>query len=48
LAVISRQDQAELNHWIALVMQRHDVEGAVTAKQSSKEVARAGKTRHEV
>lgn len=48
LAVISHQEQAELNHWIALVMQRHDVEGVITAKQSSKEVARAGRTRHEV
>jgi hypothetical protein len=53
LAVISRQDQAELDNWIALVMQRHEVDahlvgGAITAKQSSKEVARAGRTRHEV
>jgi hypothetical protein len=48
LAVVSRQDQAELDNWIALAMQRHDVDGAITAKQSSKEVARAGRTRHEV
>jgi hypothetical protein len=46
MAVVGGRDQAELNGWIDQVMRRHNVEGAVTAKQSSKDVARAGKTRH--
>lgn len=47
-AVVGRQDQAELNHWIELKMQQLGITAAITAKQSSKEYARAGKTRHEL
>jgi hypothetical protein len=47
MAVVGGQAQSELNGWIELVMQRHGVDSTVTAKQSSKDVARAGKTRHD-
>ena len=47
-AVVGRQDQEELNHWIELKMQQLGIAAAITAKQSSKEYARAGKTRHEL
>jgi hypothetical protein len=48
MAVVGRQDQAELDHRIALRMQTVGLEGALTAKQTSKDIARGGKTRHEI
>jgi hypothetical protein len=48
IAVVGRQDQAELEHRIALRMQAAGLEGEITAKQWSKEIARAGRGRHEV
>ena len=47
MAVVGRQDQEELNFMIDIYMQRYGIDGAVTAKQSSKGLARGGKTRHE-
>ena len=47
MAVVGRQDASELNFMIDVVMQRHGLNSDVTAKQSSKDVARGGKTRHE-
>ncbi len=47
MAVIGHQDHEELNFMIDLHMQRYGVENRLTAKQSSKEIARGGKTRHE-
>ena len=46
MAVIGRQDQEELNFMIDLFMQRYGIESRLTAKQSSKGLARGGKTRH--
>lgn len=46
LAVIGYQDRENLDIMIENAMARHEVHGAVTAKQSSKDVARAGRTRH--
>jgi hypothetical protein len=46
LAVIGHQDHEELDFMIDLYMQRYGVEGHLTAKQGSKELARGGKTRH--
>lgn len=48
MAVVGRQDQAELDHRIALRMQTVGLEGVLTAKQTSKDIARGGKTRHEI
>lgn len=48
MAVISFQDRENLDIIIENAMQRYDVGGTVTAKQSSKDVARAGRTRHEM
>jgi hypothetical protein len=48
MAVVGRQDQAELDHRIALRMQSAGLEGTLTAKQTSKDIARGGKTRHEI
>jgi hypothetical protein len=48
IAVVGRQDQAELDHRIALRMQTFGLEGTLTAKQTSKDIARGGKTRHEI
>jgi hypothetical protein len=48
LAVIGYQDRENLDIMIENAMARHEVHGAVTAKQSSKDVARAGRTRHAV
>jgi hypothetical protein len=46
LAVVGRQDEAELNGMIDIFMQRAGISGQMTAKQSSKEVARGGRGRH--
>ena len=46
MAVVGRRDQEELDFMIELAMQRHGIEGTLTAKQGSKELARGGKTRH--
>lgn len=48
MAVVGRQDQAELDHRIALRMQTVGLEGSLTSKQTSKDIARGGKTRHEI
>ncbi|MCL4871496.1 MAG: DNA double-strand break repair nuclease NurA [Anaerolineae bacterium] len=48
VAVVGKQDQAYLDSWIALTMQKHGVMGSQTNKQNTKEIARAGKTRHEM
>jgi hypothetical protein len=48
MAVVGRQDQAELDHRIALRMQTVGLEGALTAKQTSKDIARGGRGRHEI
>ncbi len=46
LAVVGQRDESELNILIDLAMQRQGVPGGLTAKQQSKTLARAGKTRH--
>lgn len=46
LAVVGHRDESELNALIELAMQRWGVPGSITAKQQSKYLARAGKTRH--
>ena len=48
LAVIGYQDRENLDIMIENAMARLDVGGSVTAKQSSKDVARAGRTRHAI
>ncbi len=48
LAVIGYQDRENLDIMIENAMARHAVHGAVTAKQSSKDAARAGRTRHAI
>lgn len=48
MAVVGRQDQAELDFRIALSMQAVGLEGTITAKQQSKEAARSGRTRYEM
>ncbi len=47
MAVVGRQDAAELNFMMDIVMERHGVDGTTTAKQDSKALARGGRTRHE-
>ncbi|HEX6384855.1 MAG TPA: DNA double-strand break repair nuclease NurA [Anaerolineae bacterium] len=47
MAVVGHRDREELDFMIELTMQRHGVEGELTAKQGSKELARGGKTRHQ-
>jgi hypothetical protein len=47
MAVVTHQDHEELDFLIDLTMQRYGLRGRLTAKQSSKGLARAGKTRHE-
>jgi hypothetical protein len=47
IAVVGRQDQAELENRIALRMQAAGMDGSITAKQWSKEIARGGKSRHD-
>jgi hypothetical protein len=48
LAVVGRQDQQNLEILIENAMQRQGLDAAMTAKQQSKEWARAGRTRHEL
>ncbi|MCI0396913.1 MAG: DNA double-strand break repair nuclease NurA, partial [Chloroflexi bacterium] len=48
IAVVGYQDHESLDAMIEYAMQRYGVYHAITAKQSAKNVARAGKTRHEV
>ena len=47
-AVVGRRDQAYLDSWIALTMQQHGLTNEQTAKQGGKDIARAGKMRHEL
>lgn len=46
LAVVGRDDETNLNTMIDQYMQRAGVQGSITAKQSSKEIARGGRSRH--
>jgi hypothetical protein len=46
IAVIGRRDQENLNLMIENAMQRQGITAAPTAKQSSKDIARAGRKRH--
>lgn len=46
LAVVGRRDAAELNLMIDIFMQRAGISGQMTAKQSSKDIARGGRSRH--
>ena len=48
MAVVGRQDANELNFMIDVIMERHGLNADITAKQSSKDIARGGKTRHEI
>lgn len=48
IAVIGRRDQENLNLMIENAMQRQGITAAPTAKQSSKDIARAGRKRHEI
>jgi hypothetical protein len=48
IAVVGRRDQENLDVMISNSMQRLGIGGLETAKQSTKSIARAGKTRHEV
>ena len=44
VAVVSRDDEVNLNHLIALYMQREGMSGEITAKQGGKDDARGGRT----
>ncbi|MBP6472294.1 MAG: DNA double-strand break repair nuclease NurA [Chloroflexi bacterium] len=44
-AVVGRQDASELNFMIDVIMERHGLHAAITAKQGSKDIARGGRTR---
>lgn len=46
LAVVGARDRENLEMMIATAMERYGLYGSVTAKQSGKNVARAGRTRH--
>lgn len=48
IAVVGRRDQENLNLMIENAMQRQGITSRSTAKQSSKEFARAGRKRHEI
>ncbi len=48
IAVVGRHDQENLDVMIANAMQRFGIASFVTAKQSSKTIARASRTRHEI
>lgn len=48
LAVVGRSDQESLNVMIENAMQSRGIGRSITAKQSSKHLARASKTRHEL
>jgi len=47
LAVVGRDDEANLNLMIDQYMQRAGIQGSITAKQDSKEIARGGRGRHD-
>lgn len=47
-AVVGQRDQAELNAWIELKMDSYGIDAEMTAKQASKNLARAGKVRHKI
>jgi hypothetical protein len=47
MAVVGKQDQANLDMMIERHMQREGIEGNITAKLGSKNLARGGRTRHE-
>jgi hypothetical protein len=46
--VVGRLDQEHLDVMIENAMQRRGAAGTATAKQRTKSIARAGKTRHEM
>lgn len=46
MAVVSHRDQEQLNFMIDIFMERYGINRVITAKQSSKNLARGGKTRH--
>jgi hypothetical protein len=48
IAVVGRRDQEGLEAMIAAAMQRQGISGEQTPKQSGKDIARAGKSRHRV
>ena len=48
VAVVGRRDQDNLDTLIESAMRRQGITGQITAKQQSKFLARAGKTRHEI
>jgi hypothetical protein len=48
IAVVGRRDQQHLDVMIENAMQRRGLEGAATAKQQAKDMARSTKTRHEM
>jgi hypothetical protein len=48
IAVVGRRDQEHLDVMIENAMQRHGLSRSATAKQQTKGIARAGKTRHEL
>ncbi len=45
MAVVGKRDASELNFMIDVIMERHGLNADITAKQSSKDIARGGKTR---
>jgi hypothetical protein len=45
-AVVSHRDQEQLNFMIDVFMERYGISRVITAKQSSKNLARGSKTRH--
>ena len=47
MAVVGREDASQLNILIDLVMQNYGISADLSAKQSSKGLARGGKTRHQ-
>jgi hypothetical protein len=47
MAVVGKRDQADLEAMIELHMGREGIEGDITAKAGSKNLARGGRTRHE-
>jgi hypothetical protein len=47
MAVVGRRDQADLEAMIELHMGREGIQGDITAKLGSKNLARGGRTRHE-
>lgn len=48
IAVVGRRDQENLNIMIERAMEGYGLSRTVTSKQSTKDVARSGKTRHEM